>query len=76
MLGLSPCELSLLQTQITIAVGYSLVAATGIGLTFFAGPKIISTGMRQGLSQELIEVKEGIELGEELPPPYLSCSPD
>ncbi|KTD05954.1 hypothetical protein Lgra_2731 [Legionella gratiana] len=53
--------LSLLQTQVVLGVTSSLAAASGIGLTFFVGPNTMKSGQRQGLSQELVDVKEGME---------------
>lgn len=53
--------LSLLQTQVVLGVTSTVVAATGIGLTFFTGPNTVKSGQRQGLSQGLIDVKEDIE---------------
>ncbi|CAM2745901.1 Uncharacterised protein [Legionella steigerwaltii] len=61
--------LALFEMELVCGIASSLAAATGIGLTFFAGPKAIESGTRKGLSQELMEIKEGIEhYGE--PPPY------
>lgn len=53
--------LSLLQTQVVLGVTSTVAAATGIGLTFFTGPNTVKSGQRQGLSQRLIDVKEGVE---------------
>ncbi|WP_131795205.1 hypothetical protein [Fluoribacter gormanii] len=61
--------LSLLETELVFGIASTLTAATGVGLTFFAGPKAIESGSRKGLSQELMDIKEGIESYGE-PPPY------
>lgn len=53
--------LSLFETEFAFGIASSLVAATGIGLTFFSGPKAIESGGRKGLSQELMDIKEGVE---------------
>lgn len=53
--------LSLLQTQVVLGVTSTVAAVSGIGLTFFAGPNALKSGQRHGLSQELVEVKEGLE---------------
>lgn len=53
--------MSLAQTGIACVVSSSVFAATGLGLTFFAGPNIIKSGKRQGLSQELIEISEEVD---------------
>lgn len=62
---LSACGMTLgiglLQTQVVLGVASTVAAASGIGLTFFAGPATIKSGQRQGLSQELIDIKEGVE---------------
>ncbi|MCE0724765.1 MULTISPECIES: hypothetical protein [Legionella] len=61
--------LSLFEAELVFGITSSLAAATGIGLTFFAGPTAIESGARKGLSQELMDIKEGIEnYGE--PPAY------
>ncbi|QMT61269.1 hypothetical protein [Legionella sp. PC997] len=61
--------LSLLETELAFGIASTLAAATGVGLTFFAGPKAIESGRRKGLSQELIEIKDGME-SYDAPPPY------
>jgi hypothetical protein len=66
--------LSLAQAEIACAVTSSVLAGTGLGLTFFAGPNVIKSGKRQGLSQELIEVKEDVEHYDG-PPPYSAAPP-
>ncbi|MGL5741288.1 MAG: hypothetical protein ACRCXC_01410 [Legionella sp.] len=63
--------LALFEAEVVLTVASSIVAATGLGLTFFAGPGLLRSGKRQGLSQELIDVKEGIE-HYEAPLPYVS----
>ncbi|MGM9452615.1 hypothetical protein ACTAZI_04680 [Legionella bozemanae] len=61
--------LSLFETEFVFGIASSLAAAAGIGLTFFAGPKAMESGGRKGLSQKLMDIKEGIEnYGE--PPAY------
>lgn len=61
--------LSLFETEFVFGIASSLAATAGIGLTFFAGPKAIESGARKGLSQELMDIKEGIESYDE-PPSY------
>ncbi|WP_454782932.1 hypothetical protein [Legionella sp. WA2022007384] len=61
--------LGILETELVFGIASTLAAATGIGLTFFAGPKAIESGSRKGLSQELIDIKDGIE-SYDGPPPY------
>lgn len=61
--------LSLLGTELVFGIASSLAAAAGVGLTFFAGPKAIKSGAREGLSQKLMDIKEEIENYDE-PPPY------
>ncbi|KTD40016.1 hypothetical protein [Legionella parisiensis] len=61
--------LSLFETEFVFGIASSLAAAAGISLTFFAGPRAMESGGRKGLSQELMDIKEGIENYDE-PPPY------
>ncbi|WP_131778874.1 hypothetical protein [Legionella bozemanae] len=67
--------LCLFETELVFGIASSLAAVTGIGLTFFAGPKAIESGARKGLSQELMDIKEGIENYEEPPPYAFALSP-
>ncbi|WP_392538904.1 hypothetical protein [Legionella sp. 227] len=53
--------LGLLETELVFGVASSLAAVTGIGLTFFAGPKAIESGARKGLALELKDIKEELE---------------
>ena len=59
---------NVLKAGVILGVAVSSSALTGIG-SFFAGPQMIKSGMRQGLSQEIVDVKKELEKkGKKIPP--------
>ncbi len=61
--------LGLFEAEIVLGVASTVAAVTGIGLTFFSGPNTIRANQRQGLSQELMDIKEEVE-NYDRPPAY------